>query len=508
MQKQTPLMLPLRPSRRWFLLLLVPAAVLPVMAAILPQSSEIAAVSAAALAAYVSFALCAACVLGMRPCLKVEQIFLLLAVGLALSYFFAITPLSVPDEVTHHRITLRIAARLLGRGSVVDAAYVDYTGMVSHHNTASAMLRLVNGLFTEGLSGQTVDLGAALGTSYPPAYAPQVLAACLCMLLGLNGLWVFVLGSLMNLALYVTLTYLAIRRMPRGKTVLMLTALLPMSLQQAASLSPDAFINGLAFLFIAQVLSSALARGPITRQEMLRLAVAGLLLAPAKAVYSVMLLLLLLIPSSRFSGRRRWALFIGLTLLLAAAAVIAFQMSWLLHQATRQTSALRRGAPRLYTLSWLLRHPLDALSLMVKTLVKEDAAFYLETCVGSRLSGLTLNVPNTCVMALLFLGLLAALGGQPEEAPLPRSFRLAFLGVTVLTLFAVMASMLVSWTGNRDLTVQGVQGRYFLPVAPLALLCLRGGSYCVRRDMTRAYAVGFLLIHTLILGKIYLLLCA
>src|ERR1044071_1862749 len=56
---------------------------------------------------------------------------------------------------------------------------------------------------------------------------------------------------------YLILIWLALRWIPFGKWILVVLALSPMALFQAATVTPDAISNGIGFLFIAGTLQLA-----------------------------------------------------------------------------------------------------------------------------------------------------------------------------------------------------------------------------------------------------------
>lgn len=430
------------------------------------------------------FAFAAMTVLWNRPKLRVENLFLLLGAGFGLFYVFLVTPLAVPDEGVHHLITFSQAAGIVNGGWVADTAYLNYEGLSIHNIYYETFLEMLGGLTTEGLTGQ-VEAFAGASSNYPVQYLPQTVGTALALLLKLNRWWMYVLGDLTNLMFYLGITYVAIRRLPVGKAPMMIVALLPMSLHQAASFSSDAFINAMAFLFLAEVIRAIMGKGKLRWQELAAMAVSGILLAPAKAVYGLLLLLLFFIPKERFASRGlRWGYCVGVVL-VALAAVAATYIGWFVERLG--VVAEGEEGPSGYTIAWVLQHPVKTLQILGRTLLQSGLDFYLDTMVGYALAGLTVYINHGVVNAFVILMAVAAITGLPEEAALDGKRRAACLAIAVLTVLAVMTTMLVGWTSSVSKTVEGVQGRYLLPVAPLALLVLRSPHFATKKDMTRFY---------------------
>ena len=91
----------------------------------------------------------------------------------------------------------------------------------------------------------------------PPLLLPQALTLrILGRVLDLPALPVFYACRFASLLSYLLLVWLAIRLIPFGKWILLVLAVTPMALFQAATISPDAISNGIGFLFIAGCLKT------------------------------------------------------------------------------------------------------------------------------------------------------------------------------------------------------------------------------------------------------------
>lgn len=402
---------------------------------------------------------------------KPERRYACLALLLGMAYLFLVTPLAVPDERHHYRMALTLSNYLLGRGSdaqTVPAALLRTAGFVRHKCVSSGYLRVMGELLAPLTEGKTASTDLSAG-GYVLFYLPQTLGATLGRLLGAGMVGTFLLGRMGNLLFYSGCVYYSVRRAPVHKTVLGVTALLPMALQQAASFSYDAFTNGAALVFLAELFYTLYGRGRMTRWDQARLLLAGVLLAPAKAAYVTMVPLPILAPSERFgsaSGKRRTVM----ALLLASAAVLAcVYLPGLLTRAPADPDALNWEGGHNYTMAFVLDHPGVTAKIFALSLLNRLPSWAC-TCVGEILGGTSLFLPLWIPAALLGICWLSA--RDPEAAQNGR-MRAAFLLAAFCTALLYLVTMFFTWTSDYRTIIQGVQGRYFLPVLPLVMIALR-----------------------------------
>ena len=426
-----------------------------------------------------------------------ETVFTVLMVCFGLFYIFAITPLSAPDEAAHLRAVLTLSSRLLRGDTVCDAAYLSTAGFTGHENTAEAFTALTQGLFTETLTGTMADF-PAFEFTYPVMYFPQTVGAVLAQLLGLNRLWLFVLGDLTNWLFYTAVIALAIRLIPRGKLPMAFSALLPMSLQLCTSMSPDAFVTAMAYLFIALVVRAMERETPARPGELICILLTGMLLSPAKAVYFLLLPLVALIPGRRFGSGKRRAAFCAAVLAVAVVFTVLFQLPSFLRSAPAQADSENA----FYSVSWVLTHIPQTAVMFIKTLIPSGIFDLIESTLGTQLSGFTLQMVNGYLYAMLFMLLLLALCGQDRDRPLRPAERGGFLLSSLLVLLAVMGTMLLNWTEVGEILIQGVQGRYLIPVLPLLWLSMQNRAFHCDRDLAQPLTLGFTLAEWLCVNHI------
>lgn len=414
-----------------------------------------------------------------------EKIVAGMVVVFGLLYCVTMTPLSPPDEPHHYHSAYQLSNYLMLRLNSLDqgdARHFDYTGLTSHANTEEGYLRILED-FTTGdeLEGE-VTIPTPRNLRYFVEYLPQAIGISAGRILGLGFVGVFYLGRLCNLLFYSACVYWAIRMAKRFRPVLAMVTLLPMSLHQAASYSYDGFINGIAFLLIAYLINGIYGTGALSKTEYVRILLLGMLLAPAKVVYAAILLLALAIPGERFENRRQQVIKLLLLFAAAGAMVLLFQLPMLTKlSADSAESALNWEGQHNYDLNFIFEHPIKTARIFVDTL-KAMGSWYYETCIGRRLSGLTLVLPSSIVSAFTVLLVLAI----PERADSPfqtkRGERFLLGAIFIGVVLLIMLSMFLGWTSDTRTTIQGVQGRYFLPILPLGLMALSNRTIVRTRD--------------------------
>lgn len=407
----------------------------------------------------------------------------------------------------------------------------------------------------------TVSSGLADVRTTPVMYLPQAAGMAAVRMAGGSALQLLFAGRFMNLLVFLLLSSAAVRLMPFGKEALAGVGLLPMTLHLAASLSYDAGILGCSFLLTAEILRLAFGtkkRGKeeksgngaavtVKPRDMVLLLVLTAALSPCKMVYSCLVLLFLLIPAERFgaaeqdiSGRRRQtARLLGFFLLLAvsmlsiaavnasvirgyaAASRAEESMAGTLSGTTGQLitegavvtsegEVLRSG----YTVSELIRRPFFIFRMVCGTFSSRSGEMFGDM-LGMRLGNFDplLGIPFFLAM-LFFLGLvllsLKRDGAEQEETaaayPGLRD-RLLIAAAAVLVMLLTAGAMLLSWTTRDSAIIEGIQGRYFLPVLPLFLLLLRNGTVVLKRDPAREILFCFFCMDAFALLRIFTLAC-
>ena len=137
--------------------------------------------------------------------------------------------------------------------------------------------------------------------------------------------------------------------------------------------------------------------------------------------------------------------------------------------ATRESQSVATGDDAIcYTPGYILSHPVDTLRLLVRTVI-ENTDHYICTLVGGSLGYYSLDLAWGWVMVLYLLLAWAML--TADVTPLRGRAR-GWAFALFLLCCALSVAGCLTWTPTYSETLYGLQGRYFLPVLPLGLLCL------------------------------------
>lgn len=501
-------------------------------------------------------------------------------VGLALGVTFTyVTPaLVAPDEYTHLAAAYELASTWSGQtaadedGNLLlrecDAAHFGTKtgdiGVLAYKNEAIAET-------SEPGSPDVLTTHSEVKTGQGSgSYLAQALGIRLARAQGKNFYTMLLYGRLANLILYLLLAALAVWLAPTSlRGLLACVALLPMPLQLAASLSPDAAVLGLVFSFTALCLRL---RGEkaVWWQKILLIVLGGLT-APGKAIYLPVILLCLLIPAEnltydenptvKFLGEELpggccihaatlvlafcfWlaanlnavayaARDMNTTVLVTAAAaaavllVLALAAYLKLHKRPKvffwckvafaavlvvgavggvyavshmgggldpdQLTMTYPNGDSIWTFSfgYICRNIPATVKLLLRTL-PEQGALWLQGLLGTTLGEpivYRIDVSWLLGVGLLLAVLAAALPRQDEPALLGRRSKAGTAGICLCVVLAVLAAAL-NWTPINYQTIFGLQGRYLLPILPLALLLVKSSKkLALRRDASHAAAL-------------------
>jgi uncharacterized membrane protein len=412
---------------------------------------------------------------------KLPWLFLIYALPSVIVLSTIMPPFQVADEVAHIE-----RADQVSRGTMIS----DLLG-----GTVDGSWAVIGGLY-QGIPfhpevRQTVALAAEAGAirwagprdhvnfqntaQYGPLlYAPQVIGLLFGRLVDLSVARTLVAARMINGFAACVVGFLALSICRRGRALTFATLLLPMTLSEFGSASQDAMLISLSILAVAMASRVLTEHRSASTAEC---AVFAFIVIATTIARPPQFALAFLAPA--FIGARdpAWRSK-GLIVAAAVGAVII----WM-----RILSGLTPPVPSEVSLSGqfhrLLADPFLLPVVMLNSFA-HHGRWLLETVIGCL--GWTDTLMPWWYYRAAAGALIIALVTPGNPAPILRPATLALLTFVAL-LTAICASLYVTWTPLGEQTINGLQGRYILPVLPLLAWAIPESGPRVERVLTATW---------------------
>lgn len=393
---------------------------------------------------------------------------------------FLTPPFQIPDEAQHFyrayqisegQILAEVKDRVAGGrlpSSLINLSS-DYLGSRSIH-TARPIIKRFWSVFFEGFATpllpdrrEFIDFSGAAFYS-PLPYIPQSSAIAVGRIFGAGPLVLMYLARLVNVIVAIFLISLAVRRSPFSKPGFMAAGLLPMSVYLFASLSPDAMVIGSVFLYTSLALEAYVNKKWIISDIVMAI-ICATIFCSSKIVYAPLILIAFF--SVLNNDSRIESLGIQAALITIPISITAV---WL-HTVSGLIVPVKIGVNIAAQLQHVMVHPLLFMQAIAHSFLLHG--FYFFTIIGV-LGWLTLKLPaiSYCLPIVTFF---ISVFSVSQIKFVRSSFALLWWGVLALSsIVLVMLALYLYWTAVAAITVDGVQGRYFIPVIPLLMTVITG----------------------------------
>lgn len=328
----------------------------------------------------------------------------------------------------------------------------------------------------EDISSTRVPSGAGFNTGvYPPvSYAPQALMVAVVKLFTTNRLTLLYAARIGGLLATAALLYAALSLLPKGRWGLLAVCLMPVMLQEGMSASVDGMAFGAVSLLTAWILHHMQHTKHLTMMHTVQLTLLCLLTVSCKMIYAPFMLAALALPAKAWGSRGKKAA----VLTIAWGVTAALAMAWLLWCYSRYVAdqPMTTGEAGIGTimpqLQTMLSQPGRFLGVLFST-VLHGAGTWLHTMLGSGLSALNIRLPLP-VLLLEAAGLLAVwLTDDALPKKDSRSVRTLMPVCAVLSLLVMLVALYAWWNPYQSGTIEGMQGRYLIPMLMPVLLAVR-----------------------------------
>ena len=479
-----------------------------------------------------------------------------------LGYMYVFPAMSAPDEIAHFISAYKISNKMLGKQATVKDGHViiraqdlwiedvdgEYTFDKSKSEEEKVLIpeegshgKIISSKLEEtsykvfygkgdsrsnniyiSFSGQNYEKAQSLHApvnTIPSVYFLPATGITVARIMGLNSIYLVLFGRMANLILFILFGTLGIYFMPKFKEFIFLVSLLPTTIELAASYSYDAVMISSMIFFVSYLFFLAHEKKEFDIKDLVIVSLIAGLVLPCKMVYFPMLLMLFSIPLYKFKFRGKVDGKIkkeNIAFFLASAVVVL--LSWVFAMylvnrstvagySTSNTSSLEWAGEESYTIGYLLHNKLKAVKLFYNTLLLQ-LEYYHKTMFGAYLGHAddVVGIPYIGFL-VLNIGMIFSVFGEAKEKQLLVKERV-LTGISIFfVIFLVLLSMLIAWTPISSEFIEGVSGRYFIPVLlPLLMIC-RNNKIAIKDETKRNIIFLFILINAISLLKIFSTVC-
>ena len=479
-----------------------------------------------------------------------------------LGYMYVFPAMSAPDEIAHFISAYKISNKMLGKQATVKDGHViiraqdlwieDVDGEYtfdkgkseeekvlipeegSHGKIISSKLEETSYkvFYGEGnirgadnyisFGGKDYEKAQSLHApvnTIPSVYFLPATGITVARIMGLNSIYLVLFGRMANLILFILFGTLGIYFLPKFKEFIFLVSLLPTTIELAASYSYDAVMISSMIFFVSYVVFLAHEKKEFDIKDLVIVSLIAGLVLPCKMVYFPMLLMLFSIPLYKFKFRGKVdgkikkeniAFFLASAVVVLLSWVFAMYLvnrSTVVGYSTSNTSSLEWAGEESYTIGYLLHNKLKAVKLFYNTLLLQ-LEYYHKTMFGAYLGHAddVVGIPYIGFL-VLNIGIIFSVFGETKEKQLLVKERV-LTGISIFfVIFLVLLSMLIAWTPISSEFIEGVSGRYFIPVLlPLLMIC-RNNKIAIKDETKRNIIFLFILINAISLLKIFSTVC-
>ena len=394
-----------------------------------------------------------------------EKQFLLVAIALGAMFIVLLPPGQSPDEQSHFRRAYEISNGVLvsnvvneetgAAGSWLPGDIGDSLREFPSKGTYSEILSEIG----DNNMGEYSDQAHTNTALYNfVCYIPQTLAILVGKVFGFSILGMAYLVEIFNFAVWVILIYFAIKLTPKFKSIILFIALLPITLKEATSLAHDSLTIGLSMFLVAYALYlTYVKKNILKKRELALLCIMAIVIGFCKIVYLPLVLLFVMIPHERFGGKKKKWWFLG----ILALVVLGLNLLWLMIS-SQFLIEFNPGVNSREQLAGILRNPLGYLMVIVNT-ANVNGYFWLSSMLGMMLGSFSFGLP--IMTFFVSFGMLVVLFMQRDETLKMKNSVKCLFALVFLAIFGLICtSLYLQWTVVGAEVIDGIQGRYFLPI--------------------------------------------
>lgn len=349
--------------------------------------------------------------------------------------------------------------------------------------SGSYLETLINSLNRTVDNGKVTKLSYTNMSSYSPiGFLPSALGILAARIIS-DSFWLQVyFARIFNLTFAGVVLFFCVKYMPVNKNLIIYSCFSPTLVELYSSMSPDVVVFATCVALITYI---CILREGTRNANPIVLTILCLCLALEKIVYLPLCGLIYLIPVSSYPSKRKYLLISTGVVLLS----IAVNLAWL-RVASTYLIEYNKGVDAHAQVSGILSNPARyAYTCIFTALTYGDG--WIRELGGSFISSAD-GTASPYVLSLLFIIVYSSLlfdGDGVKQTFFVREKM--YIGVIIfINVLLIFTSLYVQWTAAGSSIIDGIQGRYFLPLVPIATLIVVSNTRQPVRSSLWTFVIG------------------
>ena len=305
-------------------------------------------------------------------------------------------------------------------------------------------------------------------------YIPEALGILIGKVITQNPLLIAYTARIANIVTCTILMYFAIKLIPFGKNILLILSIIPIAIEGFSTISPDGITISICALFISYTMYIAFDKNKkCGTKEMLILTMLGAIVSLCKIVYMPLIFLAIIIPKEKFKSKRNKIFY--LTIIIGIGVIcnliwLGFGSLALLSTNTNTYSGTEQNGTVIKVMS-ILSNPIMYVQKLFYTISVKGNQYFLSLFGGQLEWAETIRI-ELIPYIICGISIITAISEHDIKDKLNKYQKIIILFIILVITILIFTSLFIQWSDNNLEYIDGVQGRYFLPILPLVLILI------------------------------------
>lgn len=407
--------------------------------------------------------------------IKVEKIFLALASTFAILFIVAMPITTGHDESIH---ALRAYEYTEGKFINNGKEYFLEKGTFLATNYKRTYSEILNNMDQYTTNTNKIRVRYRVSTYSPVNYLPEIMGILTAKMFTKNVIVHLYTARVFSSIICIALLYFAIKKIPFGKNLLFLLCIIPTTIEGIATISADGLLFSASMFFISYILYLTYNKEKINKKDIAILAIFSVIIALSKTVYITLIPFIFIIPKEKWKNIKQK------NIICFIIFIVALILDFLWYKFGIQKEEISNIGND--AILYILNSPIGYIQKIIYTIVLLFEKYLTE------IFGATIEINEVIKISifpyiLFIMSIIVSIKGKNKtEFKLYQKIIIIF--IVVACMGVIFSALFIEWSRPNLEYIEGIQGRYFLPILPIIYMIFCN-KFCDERKYTYTIAV-------------------